>query len=100
MEAIRTTTVVVMSFNVWGAGGNQDKSIDEDLAVIKAVNPDIIGIQETRAKGENCEAENCVAAGSSVASEIAHTLGYYFYDQSANNDALWSNAILSKYPVL
>jgi exonuclease III len=88
-----------MSFNVWGGGANEQKPVDETVAVIKAVNPDIIGIQETRLESDPCTADVCPAAGDSVAPKLAAALGYHYYDQTKQNDALWANAILSRYPI-
>ncbi|WP_170976511.1 endonuclease/exonuclease/phosphatase family protein [Rhizobium sp. FKL33] len=93
------TELTVMSFNIWGGGANAGKPIDETVAAIKAVNPDIIGIQETKPEPDPCTAENCVPTGKSVAADLAKALGYYYYDQSATNPALWANAILSRYPI-
>ncbi len=92
------TTVTIMSFNIWGAGANNDKPIDETVAAIKAVNPDIIGLQETRAESDPCD-DVCPPTGESRAKAIAEALGYNYYDQTAQNDALWANAILSKFPI-
>jgi exodeoxyribonuclease III len=89
----------VMSFNSWGAGGNQGKPIDETLAVLRAVDADIIGLQETQLEGDVCEAEVCPPKGPSAAPALAKALGYYLYEQTAKNDALWANAILSRYPI-
>ncbi|MDH6266616.1 exodeoxyribonuclease-3 [Rhizobium sp. SG_E_25_P2] len=91
--------LTVMSFNIWGGGVNAGKSVAETVAAIKAVNPDIVGIQETKPEPDPCTAENCVPTGKSVAAELAKALGYYYYDQSATNPALWANAILSRYPI-
>ncbi len=93
------TELTIMSYNIWGGGANEQKSIDETLAVIKAVNPDIIGLQETRVESDPCTAEACPAAGESVAGKLAAALGYQVYEQTAVNDALWANAILSRYPI-
>jgi exodeoxyribonuclease III len=93
------TRLRVMSYNLWGAGGNEGKPVDETVAVLKAANADIIGIQETRLEGPDCTAEACPPLGTSVAAELAAALGYYHYDQTAENEALWSNAILSRYPI-
>lgn len=93
------TELTVLSFNVWGGGANENKSIDATLAVIKAVNADIVGIQETRLEADPCTAESCPPTGESVAAKLASALGYHFYDQSATNEALWANAILSRYPI-
>ena len=93
------TELTVMSFNVWGGGANEQKPIDETVAVIKAVNADIIGIQETRLESDPCTADVCPPTGESVAAKLAAALGYHVYDQTAGNDALWANAILSRYPI-
>ena len=93
------TTLRVMSFNIWGGGGNEGKGIEETVTAIRAANTDIIGIQETRLEGEDCTAENCPALGSSVAPALAEALGFHLYEQTAANEALWSNAILSRFPI-
>lgn len=93
------TTLTVMSFNIWGGGSNADKPVDETVAVIRAVGADIIGVQETKPEPDPCTAEDCVPTGKSVAADIAKALGYFYYDQSASNPALWANAILSRYPI-
>jgi exodeoxyribonuclease-3 len=98
-SAAQATDLTVMSFNVWGGGANEQKPVDETVAVIKAVNPDIIGIQETRLESDPCTADVCPAAGDSVAPKLAAALGYHYYDQTKQNDALWANAILSRYPI-
>ena len=88
-----------MSFNVWGAGANEGKPIDETVAAIKAAGADIIGIQETRTEGDDCTADVCPPGGESRAKAIAEALGFHYYDQTAENDANWSNAILSRFPI-
>ena len=93
------TTLTIMTYNVWGGGANEKKPVDETVAVIEAVNADIIGIQETRLEPDPCTADACPATGESVARKIADALGFYVYDQTATNDALWANAILSRYPI-
>ncbi len=97
--AAAETELTIMSYNVWGGGGNEQKPVDETVAVIKAAGADIIGVQETRLEPEDCTADVCPAAGDSVAKKIAAALGYHYYDQSKVNDALWANAIISRYPI-
>lgn len=98
--AAERTQLTVMSFNIWGAGTNNGKTIDETVAAIKAVNPDIIGIQETKPEPDPCDADNCMpTAKESVTAALAKALGYYYYDQTAVNPALWANGILSRYPI-
>ena len=58
-----------------------------------------MGLQETRLESEPCTAENCPAVGESVAPALAKALGWYVHDQTAENGALWANAILSRYPM-
>lgn len=93
------TTLRVMSYNIWGGGGNEDKGIAETVAAIRAANPDLIGIQETKLEGGECTADSCPAAGTSVARAIADELGFYYYDQAQVNVALWANAVISRYPI-
>jgi endonuclease/exonuclease/phosphatase family metal-dependent hydrolase len=88
-----------MSFNTYGAGINDGKSIDETVAVIRAVDPDIVALLEVRAESDPCTAV-CPATGPSRAPVIARALGYLLYEQEQQNDALWANAILSRYPVV
>jgi exodeoxyribonuclease III len=94
------TTLRAMSYNVWGAGGNEGKSIDETVAVIKAAGADIVGMQETKLEPDPCTATDCVAVGDSIAPAIAKALGWHVYDQPPTNVGLWANAILSRYPIV
>jgi endonuclease/exonuclease/phosphatase family metal-dependent hydrolase len=93
------TTLTVMSFNVWGGGANEGKPVEETAAVIRAAGADIVGIQETRQEAADCTEESCPPASESVAAKLAQALGFHYYDQSQSNDALWANAILSRYPI-
>lgn len=89
----------VMSFNVWGGGGNEGKGIEETLAAIRAAGADVVGLQDTRLEPDPCTATDCAATGDSVAPAIAAALGWYVYDQTAENPALWANAVISRYPL-
>ena len=57
--------LTVMSFNVWGAGSNDGHSIADTVAVIRYINPHVIGLQETRAEGDNCTEAVCPPLGES-----------------------------------
>lgn len=94
-ESMRLT---VMVFNAWGAGSNDGRSVDETIAVLRAANPDIIGLLEAQAESVPCTAI-CPPAGESRAPQIARELGYFLYEQQQENEALWANAILSRYPI-
>lgn len=89
----------VMTFNAWGAGSNEGKTIAETVAVLRAVNADIIGLQDVRAEASECAANDCAASGPGVAAAIAEALGYEIHEQYVDNDLLWANAILSRYPI-
>lgn len=93
------TELTVLSFNIRGGGANDGKGVEETVAAIRAVNPDIIGIQESRAESVPCTAEHCPASGESVAAKLAAALGYHYVDQPGESAALWANAILSRYPL-
>lgn len=93
------TKLRIMSFNVWGGGQNEGKGVEETVAAIKAARADIIGMQETRLESDPCTAESCPATGPSVAKAIAEQLGFYYYDQTQENVALWANAVISRYPI-
>jgi endonuclease/exonuclease/phosphatase family metal-dependent hydrolase len=94
------TTLTMMAYNIWGGGGNEGKPVDETVAVIKAAGADIISISETRLEGDPCTADSCPARGESVAPKIAAALGFHYYDQTAQNPAIWANAIISRYPIV
>lgn len=98
-SASAETTLRIMSYNVWGGGGNESKGVEETVAVIKAANADIIGMQETRLESDPCTAESCPATGTSVARATADSLGFFYYDQTQTNVALWANAVISRYPI-
>jgi endonuclease/exonuclease/phosphatase family metal-dependent hydrolase len=98
------TTLTVMSFNIEGGGTNANEPPDEWIAAIEAANPDIVGLQETRALVKGCTANVCPPEGPSVVGEMAEALGYEYYDQPTDEEnwqptGLWGNAILSRYPI-
>ena len=88
-----------MSFNIWGGGQNEGKSIDETVAAIRAADADIVGLQEVTAVANVCTTEDCEPGGRSVAADLAAALGYYYYEQKKVSEANWNNAILSRYPI-
>jgi len=92
-------TLRVMSFNIWGGGANEAKGIEETVAAIRAAGADVVGLQETRLESDPCTAEDCPAVGESVAPAIARALGWHVHDQTAENPALWANAVISRYPI-
>lgn len=89
-----------MTFNAWGAGSNQGKTVEETIAVLRAADADIVGLQEVRREADNCTADDCPASGpGDIAVQLAEALGYRVYEQRGQNEALWANAILSRFPI-
>ena len=92
--------LTLLSMNMWGAGANDSKTIDETVAVMKASGADIIAAIETVPKPDPCGAgiQNCQAGDASRAKDLAAALGYYYHEFKHNTDVHWADAILSKYP--
>lgn len=99
LPAAAETTLRVMSFNVWGAGVNEGKGIEDTLAAIRAAGADVVGVQETKAEPADCSAEVCPATGESRAKALAEALGWSWHDQTAESPALWANAVISRFPI-
>jgi len=91
-------TIRVMTFNAWGGGSNDGTGPAQTLAAIRAADADLVGLQEVRAEGSQCSAEDCPAEGPSFASVAARVLGYHLVEQSGDADLVWAQAILSRYP--
>jgi endonuclease/exonuclease/phosphatase family metal-dependent hydrolase len=94
------TRLTLLSFNAWGAGLNEGKPIDETLAVLRAADADLVGLQETRAEGSDCTASDCPPAQRNVAPALAAALGMQAHEQQGDENVVWANAILSRYPIL
>ena len=88
------TKLTLQSFNIHG--GDQ---LDDVAKIIASLKTDIAGIQEVRAESDPCEADSCPPVGPSVAEALAKKLGFYVYEQKAENSALWAGAIISRYPI-
>src|SRR5262249_57000987 len=82
-----------------GGAPTNKRPVDEPVAAIGAAKADIIGFQEPRLEPDPCPADSCPPRGESVAKAIAAALGFHYYDQIKTNDALWANAIISRYPI-
>ena len=92
--------LTLLSMNMWGAGANDSKTIDETVAVMKASGADIIAAIETVPEPDPCGAgiQNCQAGDASRAKDLAAALGYYYHEFKHNSDVHWADMILSKYP--
>lgn len=91
--------ITLLSFNMWGAGANAEKPIDETVAVMRATGADIIGAQETVPEPDPCTADVCPASDNSRAADIAKALGYYYHEFKHNTENHWADAVFSKYPI-
>ncbi len=88
-----------MSYNIRGGGANGGKGIQETVAVLRAAEADLVGLQEVRTEGEPCTPESCPPLDPSVGPALAEALGFHHHEQAAENPALWSNAMLSRFPI-
>lgn len=99
-ETSSATELTVATFNTWGSGLNDGQSIARTVAVLETLDADVFALQEVRGESPRCTAESCPPEGPGVAGELAEALGYYLFEPSGMNEALWANAILSRYPIL
>ncbi|MFX0000335.1 MAG: endonuclease/exonuclease/phosphatase family protein [Candidatus Hodarchaeota archaeon] len=88
------TSITVMSYNIrqgvdfWG-----DKNFDNQLAIIKAVNPDIIGLQES-------DTARISYNNMDITRYFATHLNYYCFYGPRTVTGTFGAAILSRYPIL
>lgn len=92
--------LTLLSFNAWGGGLNEGKPVDETLAVLRAADADLVGLQEARAESSNCSAQDCPPGEHSIAPELAAELGMQLHEQRGNENVTWACAIFSRYPIL
>ena len=94
------TRLALLTFNAEGAGLNAGKPIDETLAVLRAADADIIGLQEVRALSHACWRNQCPPVGPSVALRLAEEMRMHLYEQRYNPRITWANAVLSRFPLV
>ncbi len=92
--------LTLLTFNAEGGGLNEGKPIDETVAVLRAVDADIVGLQEMRALAPTCWRDQCPPVGPSVAGRLADEMGMHLYEQRYNPRITWANAVLSRFPVV
>jgi len=92
--------LTVATFNLWYGGLNEGRQVVDTVAVLKALDADVFALQEVRGESDPCTAEHCPPSGPSIAPELADALGYYLFEETRVSDALWANAIISRYPIV
>ncbi|MFX0005945.1 MAG: endonuclease/exonuclease/phosphatase family protein [Promethearchaeota archaeon] len=88
------TSIKVMTYNIQqGVNVNGEKNYDRQLAIIQAVNPDIIGLQE-------CDTARMTHGSSDVVRYFANRLNYYSFYGPRTVTGTYGTAVLSKYPII
>lgn len=94
--AAAETQLTIQSFNIYNGGPSLEKTAE----AIRAAGADIVGVQEVRAEGDPCTADVCPPApGPGVTEALAKLLGFHFHEQRAENEALWANGVISRWPI-
>jgi hypothetical protein len=94
------TRLTLLSFNTWGGGLNEGRPIDETVAVLRAADAALAGLQEMRAESSTCSATDCPPGERSVAGPLAAALGLHVHEQSGPEEVVWACAILSRLPIV
>lgn len=92
--------LTLLTFNAEGGGLNAGKPIDETVAVLRAADADVVGLQEMRALSPTCWRDHCPPVGPSVAAPLGDAMGMHLYEQSYNPRVTWANAVLSRFPLV
>ena len=92
--------LTIMTINLYGVGMNENRPLEETLAIFRAVDADIVALGETMRESVPCTEDYCPPVGPSMAPVLARELGYNFYDQVGQDKGLWANAVLSRYPIV
>ncbi|MGL4240769.1 MAG: endonuclease/exonuclease/phosphatase family protein, partial [Beijerinckiaceae bacterium] len=94
-------TLKILTFNIWGAGLHRGHAIEDTVAILRAADADIVGLQEAvpHRAGAGCASEACVEATGSLACAIAARLAYHCFEQPRGEGLHGVNAVLSRHPV-
>ncbi|MDX1797019.1 MAG: endonuclease/exonuclease/phosphatase family protein [Candidatus Lokiarchaeia archaeon] len=88
------TSIKVMTYNIQqGVNVNGEKNYDGQLAIIQAVMPDIIGLEE-------CDTARMTHGSSDVVRYFANRLNYYSFYGPRTVTGTYGNAILSRFPIV
>jgi exodeoxyribonuclease III len=97
--ALGDPALKVLSFNIWGGGLHQGKSLEDTVAAIRATGADIIGLQEVHDLGGGCASQSCADHNTGLACRIARALDYHCHEQAASV-MHGLNAVLSRFPII
>ncbi|TKJ24179.1 MAG: hypothetical protein CEE43_00415 [Promethearchaeota archaeon Loki_b32] len=88
------TSLTVMTYNIQqGVDIDGNKNYDNQLAVIKAIDPDIIGLQE-------CDTARMSHGSSDVVRYFANQLNYYSFYGPRTVTGTYGAAVLSRFPII
>ncbi|MFW9829649.1 MAG: endonuclease/exonuclease/phosphatase family protein [Candidatus Thorarchaeota archaeon] len=88
------TSLRVMTYNIQqGVNVEGEKNYDNQLAIIKAVNPDIIGVQE-------CDTARMTHGSSDIVRYFANQLNYYSFYGPRTVTGTYGTAVLSRFPII
>jgi len=88
------TSLKIMSYNILqGVNVDGEKNYDNQLAIIKEVNPDILGLQES-------DTARMTHGSSDVVRFFADRLNYYSFYGPRTVTGTYGVAILSRYPII
>jgi endonuclease/exonuclease/phosphatase family metal-dependent hydrolase len=88
------TSITVMTYNIQqGVNVDGEKNYDNQLAIIQAVNPDIIGLQE-------CDTARMTHGNSDVVRYFANRLNYYSFYGPRTVTGTYGTAVLSRFPII
>ncbi len=87
-------TLRVATLNIWNRFGPWERRLVAIRAALRSLAPDLIGLQEVvrLAPGEGDDLDQAVS--------LAHGLGYHIGYGRSRDEAVWGNAILSRWPIL
>ena len=87
------TSLKIMTYNIQqGVNVSGEKNYDHQLALIKSVNPDIIGLQE-------CDTARISGGNSDVVRYFANKLNYYSFYGPKTVTGTFGAAVLSRFPI-
>ncbi|MEW6403928.1 MAG: endonuclease/exonuclease/phosphatase family protein [Chloroflexota bacterium] len=94
VDSTEKTSLVVMTFNTQQSNDDfGERSFEEQLALIRRANPDILAMQET-------DSTRISLNNNDYVRYYAENLGYYSYFGPTTVTGTYGTAILSKYPLL